>query len=69
MDRQVTVFLYSIWRISSFTLSSSRRVTCERRKSALWQRACRPGERQAILYHVCILKNEETLFLMMKALR
>ncbi|CAG9194497.1 hypothetical protein BCAR13_110167 [Paraburkholderia caribensis] len=66
MDRQVTVFLYSIRRISSFTLSSSLRVSCERRKTALKRRNGRARGGKPFLYHYCVLKNEETLFLMMK---
>jgi hypothetical protein len=62
----VTVFLYSIRRISSFTLSSSLRVSRERRKQALRRRCGRVDERGTFLYHYCVLKNEETLFLMMK---
>jgi hypothetical protein len=65
MDRQVTVFLYSIRRISSFTLSSSLPVSRERRKRALQRLPACFDEREAFLYHYCVLKNEETLFLMM----
>ncbi|TAL94485.1 MAG: hypothetical protein EPN73_16865 [Paraburkholderia sp.] len=69
MDEQVTVFLYSNPHISSFTLSSAGSALPEQRFWALSHPySCRnaaPGGR----YHFLVLKNEEQLFLMMKAVR
>jgi hypothetical protein len=69
MDRQVTVFLYSIARISSFTLSSWSGVSLRRRFAASEQPLSCRNAPSGCHYHFCVLKNEETLFLMMKALR
>jgi hypothetical protein len=69
MYEQVTVFLYSIRRNSSFTLSSWRRVALRRRRATLEQPFSRRNALSSCHYHFCVLKNEETLFLMMKALR
>jgi hypothetical protein len=69
MYEQVTVFLYSIRRNSSFTLSSRSSTALQRRQSTSKHRfACR-NALSGCHYHFCVLKNEETLFLMMKALR
>jgi hypothetical protein len=69
MYEQVTVFLYSIPRNSSFTLSSCRRVVLERRQATLQHPFTCRNALSSCHYHFCVLKNEETLFLMMKALR
>jgi hypothetical protein len=69
MDRQVTVFLYSIRRNSSFTLSSCPWVSLQRRFRASEQPFSCRNTASGCHYHFCVLKNEETLFLMMKALR
>jgi hypothetical protein len=69
MDEQVTVFLYSIRRNSSFTLSSRRGVAFERRIPTPQQPFSCRNALSGRHYHFCVLKNEETLFLMMKALR
>jgi hypothetical protein len=69
MYEQVPVFLYSIPRNSSFTLSSRLGVAFQRRKWTLQHPfACR-NALSGRHYHFCVLKNEETLFLMMKAFR
>jgi hypothetical protein len=65
MDEQVTVFLYSIRRFSSFTLSSAPDPLVDKPYlSSL--RNFRPNAVSGRRYHFCVLKNEETLFLMMK---
>jgi hypothetical protein len=69
MDEQVAVFLYSIPRNSSFTLSSWREVAFERRIPTSQQPFSCRNALSSRHYHFCVLKNEETLFLMMKALR
>ncbi|MFM0739730.1 hypothetical protein PQQ51_21015 [Paraburkholderia xenovorans] len=69
MDEQVPVFLYSIRRNSSFTLSSSRQVVFQHRLMTLEQPFACVNALSRRHYHFWVLKNEETLFLMMKALR
>jgi hypothetical protein len=66
MDKQVTVFLYSIGANSSFTLSLSVRLTQERRKPMFYQQISRRSSAFDCRYHFYVLKHEETLFLMMK---
>jgi hypothetical protein len=69
----VTVFLYSIRRFSSFTLSSpligpslADPLPQKRRQAAFRRRNTRRSVASRRRYHFCVLKNEETLFLMMK---
>jgi hypothetical protein len=69
MYEQVTVFLYSIRRNSSFTLSSLAGVAFQRRSATSKQPFSCRNALSSCHYHFCVLKNEETLFLMMKALR
>jgi hypothetical protein len=69
MDEQVTVFLYSNRRISSFTLSSVKQVSLERHFPASSHPFSCRNAASGRHYHFCVLKNEETLFLMMKAVR
>jgi hypothetical protein len=66
MDRQVPVFLYSIGGNSSFTLSSPGEAPPRPPKPLLKQRFARANTASGRHYHFCVLKNEETLFLMMK---
>jgi hypothetical protein len=69
MYEQVTVFLYSIPRNSSFTLSSWPGVAFQcRKRMPQHPFSCR-NALSGRHYHFCVLKNEETLFLMMKAFR
>ncbi|MBW0447327.1 hypothetical protein EN871_17660 [bacterium M00.F.Ca.ET.228.01.1.1] len=69
MDEQVAVFLYSIRRNSSFTLSLCLATTLQRRRSAFSQPFSCRNALSGCHYHFCVLKNEQTLFLMMKAVR
>jgi hypothetical protein len=69
MYEQVPVFLYSIPRNSSFTLSSWPGASFQRRRWTLQHLFSRRNALSGRHYHFCVLKNEETLFLMMKALR
>jgi hypothetical protein len=69
MYEQVPVFLYSIPRNSSFTLSSCPGVPLQRRKRTPQHPFSCRNALSGRHYHFCVLKNEETLFLMMKALR
>jgi hypothetical protein len=69
MYEQVTVFLYSIGRNSSFTLSSRATATSQRRQLASKHLFSCRNALSGCHYHFCVLKNEETLFLMMKGVR
>jgi hypothetical protein len=68
MDEQVPVFLYSIRRNSSFTLSLGADPSLQRRKTTSRHPFSCRNALSGCHYHFCVLKNEETLFLMMKAL-
>jgi hypothetical protein len=58
MDEQVAVFLYSIARISSFTLSSSLPMALQRRNRASEQPLSRGNVFSSRRYHFSVLKNE-----------
>jgi hypothetical protein len=58
MDEQVPVFLYSIPRNSSFTLSSRREGVFERPVSTLKHPFSCRNALSGRHYHFCVLKNE-----------